>query len=68
MMVSVAFAEDALTAPEHMSGGWIASTDPTMTDELKALFEAGTETLTGMDYEPVAILVRRLLREPITLP
>ncbi len=23
MMVSVAFAEDALTAPEHMSGGWI---------------------------------------------
>lgn len=56
MMVSVAFAEDALTAPEHMSGGWIASADPTMTDELKALFEAGTETLTGMDYEPVAYL------------
>lgn len=56
MMASVAVAEDALTAPEHMSGGWTTSADPTVTDELKALFEAGTETLTGIDYEPVAYL------------
>ena len=41
---------------ETLSGGWTASDDPTVTEELKALFEKGTETLTGASYIPVAYL------------
>ena len=50
MMISVAFAEGAL------SGGWTPSSDPAVTEDLQALFEKGTETLTGVDYVPVAYL------------
>ena len=49
LMVSVAGAE-------HLSGGWTPSADPEVTEELKALFDKGTETLTGMSYNPVAYL------------
>ena len=49
LMVSVAGAE-------HLSGGWIPSADPEVTEELKALFDKGTETLTGIDYHPIAYL------------
>lgn len=50
MIASAAFAE----AP--IEGGWTASSDPTVTEALEALFEKGTETLTGADYIPVAYL------------
>ena len=50
MMISAAAAEGPL------SGGWAPSADPTVTDELKALFDQGTETLTGVSYIPVAYL------------
>ena len=49
LMVSVAGAE-------HLSGGWIPSADPEVTEELKALFDKGTESLTGIDYHPIAYL------------
>ena len=39
-----------------LSGGWTPSADPTITDELKSIFEAGTDTLTGIAYVPVAYL------------
>ena len=50
MMLSAAAAEKPL------SGGWTPSADPTVTEELKALFDKGTETLTGISYIPVAWL------------
>lgn len=50
MTVSAASAEGTLC------GGWEPSADPTVTEELKALFEKGTETLTGISYIPVAYL------------
>ena len=49
LLVSVAGAEG-------MTGGWTPSADPEVTEELKALFDKGTETLTGMSYVPVAYL------------
>ena len=52
MMISVAAAEE----PLPLSGGWTPSADPAVTEELKALFEKGTETLTGVSYIPVAYL------------
>lgn len=38
------------------AGGWAPSEDPAVTEERKALFDKGTETLTGASYEPVAYL------------
>ena len=49
MMLSAASAET-------LSGGWTPSSDPAVTEELHALFEKGTETLTGASYIPVAYL------------
>ena len=50
MMASVAAAE------EPLCGGWTPSADPTITEKLQALFEKGTDTLTGVRYIPVAYL------------
>ena len=50
MTISAALAEGPLT------GGWTPSADPAVTEELRALFEKGTDTLTGVDYIPVAYL------------
>ena len=50
MMISAAAAE------KQLAGGWTPSADPTVTEELKALFDRGTETLTGAGYIPVAFL------------
>ena len=50
MMISAASAEGPL------EGGWAPSADPAVTEELKALFDKGTEPLTGASYIPVAYL------------
>ena len=50
MMVAVS------ASAETLSGGWTPSDDPTVTEELKELFDKGTETLTGVAYLPVAYL------------
>ena len=39
-----------------LMGGWTPSTDPTVTEELQALFDMGTETLTGIGYVPLVYL------------
>ena len=41
---------------EGLAGGWTPSDDPAVTEELKELFDKGTETLTGVAYLPVAYL------------
>ena len=51
LMISAACAE---TGP--LAGGWTPSVDPAVTEELQALFDKGTETLTGAGYRPVAYL------------
>ncbi len=38
------------------TGGWTPSEDPSVTEELLALFEQGTAALTGASYQPVAYL------------
>lgn len=50
MLMSLAMAEAPLL------GGWTQSEDPTVTEELKALFEKGLEGLVGVSYVPVAYL------------
>lgn len=50
LMISAAAAERPL------AGGWTPSADPAVTEELKTLFDKGTETLTGAGYIPVAFL------------
>ena len=50
MMISAASAEGTLC------GSWTPSADPAVTEELKTLFDKGTETLTGASYIPVAYL------------
>jgi len=39
-----------------MVGGWTPSADPSITDDLKTVFEIGTETLTGAVVIPVVYL------------
>ena len=51
MMVCAASA-----TAEQLSGGWTPSDDPTVTEERQALFDKGTETLTGVGYTPIAYL------------
>ncbi len=46
----------AAAAAEILSGGWMPSADPAVTEELKAVFDKGMETLVGVDYTPVAYL------------
>ena len=55
-LLLVALVTFSFASAETLSGGWSASEDPTVTEELKALFEKGTETLTGASYIPVAYL------------
>ena len=39
-----------------LMGGWTVAQDPTITPELKAVFDKGMEGLLGVDYTPVAYL------------
>ena len=56
MILTVLILVSAAAAEGTLSGGWTPSADPAVTEELKALFEKGTETLTGVSYIPVAYL------------
>ena len=56
LMVLVLFTAASAESVTPLSGGWTPSADPAVTEELKALFEKGTETLTGASYVPVAYL------------
>lgn len=56
LLDSFRLGDEKLNAPEPMTGGWTSSADPKVTDELRAFFEAGTDTLTGISYVPIAYL------------
>ena len=56
LMVLVLFSVASAEYVPPVTGGWAPSADPAVTEELKALFEKGTETLTGASYVPVAYL------------
>ena len=56
LILLVLMIASAAAAEGPLSGGWTPSADPAVTEELKALFEKGTETLTGVSYTPVAYL------------
>ncbi len=42
--------------PAPIAGGWTAAESPVITDEIKAIFDKGTENLLGVSYMPVAYL------------
>ena len=46
---------------EPMAGGWEATEDETVTEEDRAVFEQAMEGLTGVEYEPVALLATQLV-------
>lgn len=46
---------------EPIDGGWGAASDPTITDNIKALFEKGMKGLVGVNYTPVAYLGSRII-------
>lgn len=48
-------------ASDLLLGGWNLDVDPDITDELKAVFEKGTEGLLGVDYEPYAYFASQLV-------
>ena len=56
LMVLVLFSVASAEYVPPVTGGWAPSEDPAVTEELRALFEKGTETLTGASYIPVAYL------------
>lgn len=47
---------EAEAAPGMLMGGWSASADPAVTEEVTAVFEKATEGLLGVAYTPVACL------------
>ena len=56
LLLALLLALSASACAETLAGGWTPSEDPAVTEELQALFEKGTETLTGANYIPVAYL------------
>ena len=56
LLTVLMIATAAAAAAEPLCGGWTPSADPAVTEELMALFEKGTEALTGVSYIPVAYL------------
>ena len=52
LLAGSSFAEDTL----GLSGGWTPAADPTVTEDLRALFDQAMAGLMGMDYVPVAYL------------
>ena len=56
MIFSFAAAEELGTPTGLVTGGWTPSADPTVTEELKAIFDKGIEGLLGVGYTPVAYL------------
>ena len=56
MVLALLMLASAAAAEGILCGGWTPSGDPTVTEELAALFNKGTEALAGASYEPVAYL------------
>ena len=56
LALSVLMMISAAAVAEPVSGGWIPSADPAVTEEFRELFEKGTGALTGASYIPAAYL------------
>ena len=56
LILCVLMLASAAAAEGNLCGGWTPSADPEVTEDLRALFEKGTETLTGISYIPVVYL------------
>ena len=55
ILVSASLMIPAL-AENALSGGWTPAEDPTITEEIRALFDQAMAGLMGVDYVPVAYL------------
>ena len=68
-LTEVALAKPVVGAEEEdtdllsglLLGGWNTDVDPEITDELKAVFEKGTEGLLGVDYEVYSYFAAQLV-------
>ena len=54
-LMSFAMAEGPFGG-ETLAGGWAAAENPEITEEIRAMFDKGTEGLLGVNYVPVALL------------
>ena len=57
-------AEENEMTNEPLAGGWTPAEDFSVTDERRAVFDKGMETLLGVDYEPLAYLGSQVVRAP----
>lgn len=46
-------AQATLEPSNQISGGWGASSDPAVTDELRKVFDQALDGLSGVSYEPI---------------
>ena len=56
MALVMVFGLACVSAEGMLAGGWQASEDPAVTEELQAVFDKGLEGLVGVNYVPVAYL------------
>ena len=56
LILAVLMMISAAASAETLAGGWTPSADPAVTEELRVIFDRGTETITGASYIPVAYL------------
>ena len=49
------------SAQDEIVGGWSKAESPVITDDFKKVFEKATETLTGVEYTPVAYLASQVV-------
>lgn len=56
LIVVALIAITAACAEAPLSGGWTPSADPSVTEEVQALFDKAMDGLVGVDYVPVAYL------------
>ncbi len=52
---------DAQYADNNVAGGWSENESLEMTDDARTAFEKATETLTGAEYTPVALLATQIV-------
>jgi len=54
-------ASDAEGSSNELLGGWIQAETPVITDEFMKIFNKATETLTGVEYTPVAYIASQVV-------
>lgn len=54
-------ASDAEGSSTELLGGWVKAETPEITDEFMKIFNKATETLTGVEYTPVAYIASQVV-------